>query len=262
MMGSADQDNLLVALHRYHLDWKQAEDNGDHFYRPDHPLALRAIEQAISRKLLTARLTLDYTASGSVISILKPFVGQFGWLELSKLTVESFETEQYLIFAARTDDGQARDTEMCRKLMLLPTTLAGHDTDTPPDLVDLRQQEASRHIEQVEHRNVKFFDEEVIKLDRWSDDLQKGLERESKEIDKDIREARKVAALAQSLRAKLEGQKQIKALESARNHKRRGLFDAQDTIDLQRDDLIARIEQQMQQRTSLLPVYLVKCELR
>ena len=246
----------------YHLDWKQAEANGDHFYRPDHPLALRTIEQAISRNLPTARLTFDYTGSGSVISILKPFVGQSGWLELSKLTVESFESEQYLIFAARTDDGQTFDAEMCRKLMLLPATLDGADTDTPPDLTDLRQQEASQQIEQVEQRNVRFFDEEVIKLDRWSDDLKRGLEREIKEIDKDIREARKAAALAQSLRAKLECQKQIKALEANRNRKRRELFDAQDAIDVQRDELIDKIEKQMQQRTSVLPIFVLRWGIR
>ena len=242
----------------YHLDWKQAEANGDHFYRPDHPLALRVIEQAIGRELPTARLIFDYSGSGAVISILKPFVGRSGWLELSKLTVESFETEEYLVFAAQTDDGQVLDAEMCRKLMLLPAALDDNPADDPPDLTDLRQQETKRHIGQVEQRNVKFFDEEVIKLDRWSDDLKKGLERDIKEIDKEIREARKAAALAQSLRAKLDGQKQIKALESTRNRKRRELFDAQDAIDVQRDELIGKIEKQMQQRTSVLPLFTLR----
>jgi hypothetical protein len=58
--------------------------------------------------------------------------------------------------------------------------------------------------------------------------------------------------------AKLDGQKQIKTLESTRNRKRRELFDAQDAIDVQRDDLIAKIESQMRQRTSLLPIFTLK----
>ena len=41
---------------------------------------------------------------------------------------------------------------------------------------------------------------------------------------------------------KLAGQKQIKALEAQRNQKRRTLFDAQDQVDRQRDELIALIE--------------------
>ena len=247
----------------YHLDWKQAEANGDHFYRQDHPLALRLIEEAAERKLSAGNLTIDYTSSGSVISILKPFVGKSGWLEISKLTAESFEAEEYLVFAARTDDGQVLDAEMCRKLLLLSASLNA-DTPTvmnPPDLADLRRQEAKRHIEQIEQRNVKFFDEEVVKLDRWSDDLKRGLEWEIKEIDKGIREARKAAALAHSLQAKLEGQKQIKALEATRSRKRRELFDAQDAIDVQRDELIGKIEQQMRQKQAVQTVFTMRWTL-
>ena len=246
----------------YHFDWKQAEVNGDHFYRSDHPLALRAIQDAIERKLSAAQITVDYTGSGSIVSMLKPFVGQSGWLELSKLTVESFETEEHLILVARTDAGQTLDAEMCQKLMLIPAAIDGDRPGKSPDLSASREEEVKRHLGQIEQRNVTFFDEEVIKLDRWSDDLKQGLEREIKEIDKEIREARKAAALAQSLRAKLEGQKQIKALESTRNRKRRELFDAQDAIDVQRDELIAKIEKQMRQRTRVLPIFSLRWEIR
>jgi hypothetical protein len=61
--------------------------------------------------------------------------------------------------------------------------------------------------------------------------------------------------LAASLHDKLEAQKSIKALEGTRNRKRRELFDAQDAIDSQRDELIARIEKQLQQGHSSMPVF-------
>lgn len=44
------------------------------------------------------------------------------------------------------------------------------------------------------------------------------------------------------LEDKLVVQKQIKALETQRNHKRRSLFDAQDKVDSQRDEMIGTIE--------------------
>ncbi len=89
---------------------------------------------------------------------------------------------------------------------------------------------------------MKHFDEEVLKLDHWSDDLKQGLEREIKEIDKEIREARKVASLAATLAEKLEAQKQIKSLEADRKEKRKRLYEAQDEIDMRRDALIEQIE--------------------
>jgi len=245
----------------YNLDWKQAEQRGEHFYRQDHPLAVHLIEQAIARELPAAQLTLDYSSYESKISILEPLVGQSGWLELSKLTVEAINTDEFLIFAARTDGGQVLDEEICRKLLLLAGR-TGEPCPNVPDLSDIRRNEVQAKLNTIDQRNSQFFDEEVLKLDRWSEDLKQGLEREIKDLDKQIREARKTAALAQSLQDKLEAQKAIKALEKTRNTRRRELFDAQDAIDAQREELIANIEKQLKQRRSVRTLFAVRWEVQ
>ena len=61
--------------------------------------------------------------------------------------------------------------------------------------------------------------------------------------------------MAGSLHDKLEAQKSLKALEVTRNRMRRELFDAQDAIDVQRDELIGRIEKQLHQRQTLNPLF-------
>ncbi|MFN9027514.1 MAG: hypothetical protein ACK5VX_15100, partial [Akkermansiaceae bacterium] len=53
-----------------------------------------------------------------------------------------------------------------------------------------------------------------------------------------------------TLEEKLESQKQIKAIESQRNDKRRSLFEAQDAIDQQREMLIEKIEGKLRQHNS------------
>ena len=242
----------------YHFDWKEAEKLGDTFYRQDHPLAARLIERAIARKLPPAEILLDYSAHRTKISILEPLVGRSGWLELSKLTVEALDADEFLIFTACTDDGRPLDEELCQKLLLLPARQGVGNVPTAPDLTAIRQQAVAARVQEVETRNGQFFDEEVVKLDRWSDDLKQGLEREIKDLDKQIREARRFAALAATLREKLEAQKSIKALEADRSRKRRELFDAQDAIDQQRDELIGKIERQMKQRESTIPLFRIR----
>jgi adenine-specific DNA-methyltransferase len=182
-------------------------------------------------------------------------------LELSKLTVEALNIDEFLIFAAKTDGGQILDEEICSKLLLLP----GHSGDPcseAPDLTRLRQSKAQDKLDAIDKRNGEFFDEEVLKLDLWSEDLKQGLEREIKDIDKQIREARKTAALAQSLQDKLEAQKNIKALGKTRNNKRRELFDAQDAIDAQREELIGNIEKQLKQRRSVQTLFCIRWEVK
>jgi superfamily II DNA or RNA helicase len=263
----------------YNLDWKAAETADEHFYRPDHPLAQRLIGRAIARRLPVSTVTLDYTNHPAKISVIEPLVGQSGWLEVSKLTVEAVEVDEFLVFAACTDHNQILDEEICRKLLTLPArtkeniTADGADERRsemehlresassavcPCEMKGLRDAAVREKLGEIDTRNGQFFDEEVQKLDRWSEDLKLSLEHEIKELDKQIRELRRSAALAQSLQDKLAHQKQLRDLERRRNGKRRELFDAQDAIDQQREDLIGKIEKQLKHTSEVRTLFTIR----
>jgi superfamily II DNA/RNA helicase len=248
----------------YNLDWKQAEKTGDTFFRADHPLAARLIERAKARQLPAAEVTFDYAAHGVRIAALEKFRGSGGWLELSKLTVQSFDSEEFLAFAAETDDGRRLDSDLCFKLLNLPVKVTGTSVPMPdgPPLDEARQAETARCVKQVDDRNGLFFDEEVAKLERWSDDLKLGLEREIKDLDQQIKEIRRESQSATALTEKLAAQKRLKAAESERNKKRRELYDAQDAIDQEREALIEKIGRQLSMRQSLQFLYCVRFSIR
>lgn len=116
-------------------------------------------------------------------------------------------------------------------------------------------------LQDVGTRNLRYFEEESDKLDSWADDLKNGLEREIKEIDREIREARKQAKAALTLEQKLAGQRTVKALESRRSSKQRSLFEAQDEIDARRDALIADIENKLKRQTEIQRLFAVRWRL-
>lgn len=241
----------------YHFDWKKAEAQGDTFYRQDHPLAAALVDRALTRELPVAALSIDYRAHGARIAALEPLLGQSGWLEVARLTVSSLDTEEHLVLTAITDTGDPIAPETAGKLLLPPATVRQW-TGQAPDLSGASEGQIQSILQQTEARNARFFDEEVLKLDRWSEDLKQGLEREIKELDKAIREAKKQSALAAALTEKLEAQKQVKALETARNGKRRELFEAQDRIDAQRDGLIQGLERQLEQNMTNEVIFTIR----
>lgn len=102
-------------------------------------------------------------------------------------------------------------------------------------------------LDRVTARNTRFFDEELEKLERWADDLKGGLEREIKDLDTDIRDARREARLERGLEAKVAAQRRIKDLEAERTRKRRALFEAQDEIDRKKEALIGQVEGRLRQ---------------
>jgi adenine-specific DNA-methyltransferase len=114
----------------------------------------------------------------------------------------------------------------------------------------------------VSERNAGFFEAEAAKLESWSDDLKIGLEREIKELERLIKEARREAITALTLEAKLAAQKRIRSLESTRNDKRRSLFEAQDRVDRQRDELISAIEGKLTQGTDDHALFTIRWTLR
>jgi len=132
---------------------------------------------------------MDYQAHGARIAVLEPFRGHSGWLEVSKLTVGSFETEQFFVLAAHTDGGQSLDRELCGKLMGLPARVVDAQTpvSAPSSLAPLREAQVAGRLQSVDASNGRFFDEEVAKLEHWADDLKVGLEREIKTLTRKSR---------------------------------------------------------------------------
>ena len=231
----------------YHLDWRAAEARGDVFFRLEHPLAQAAVARALGRSLPVSEVVFDYGAHGAPVAILAERRGTSGWLKVARLRVASLQDEEHLLLAAVTDAGDVLDAAWCDKLLGLPAREIGHTNSAPPSSVaEAVDRQQVRALAEAEARNGAWFDEEVEKLDRWAEDLKFGLERELKDLDIEIRAARKGTKLAVTLAEKLEAQRLVKNLEQRRNTKRKHLFDAQDEIDTRRSALIDEIERQLQ----------------
>ncbi|MBX9917978.1 MAG: DEAD/DEAH box helicase [Nitrosomonas sp.] len=232
-----------------------------HLYRLNHPLAETLITQAKMRNLPPAEIHFDYQQYDGKVTLLEEFIGKSGWLTLSLFSVESLDqAEDHLIFAAETDDGQILDEEIAARLLTLPGNVV-NQVQPVLEITSLEAQNQKRQLEiqrNISERNARFFEAEADKLDGWADDLKVGLEREIKEIDRQIKEARRTAVTALTLEEKLSGQKLIKSLEAHRNLKRRSLFDAQDQVDKQREELISVIEGKMNQHTHLQELFLIR----
>ena len=249
-----------IQLGRYELPRRSGE---AHLYRLGHPLADNVISQAKSRELSPEHVEFSYQDHEGKVTVIEPFIGQSGWLKASFLTVNSLDqTEDHILLATITDDGKALDSETAHRLLQLPGTSKGSLADkAPSNLDELIEKEEVRINRKISENNARFFEEEAQKLDNWADDLKVGLEQEIKDIDRQIKEARRAASSALSLEEKLEGQKQIKTLESHRKERRRSLFDAQDEIDNKREKLIKSIQSKLASESSNSELFTIRWNL-
>ncbi len=250
-----------VPLGLYELPRRSGE---AHLYRLSHPLAEQVVARAKSHDLQLSEVEFRYADHEGRITILEPLRGQSGRLTVSLFTVESMDqAEDHLIFAANTDAGVMLDEDQAKRLLTLPASVKSAMLNFPATL-EIEAFAKKRCVEiqrTISERNARFYEAEADKLDGWADDLKVGLERDIKEMDRLIKDARRAATTALTLDEKLAGQKQIRAIESQRNEKRRSLFEAQDKVDLQRAELIAKIEGKLTQDTSAETIFTIRWTL-
>lgn len=237
---------------------KNIED--ENIYRIGHPLAQRIIEECKSCSLRENEIIFTY--ENKVISIIEEFIGKVGWLSVQHYSISSFENEDYVILSGITDDGIVLDLEQCSKLFLLegesiPNQLS-LSKETKQQLDEKLEKEKQIIINSNQKRNAKYFDDEIIKLESWAEDLKGSIELELKELDRKIgikkAEARKIL----NLEEKVSAQREIKELERKRSDLRRNLFSAQDEVDKRKEKIIENIEARLKQKTETKELFTIR----
>ncbi len=231
-----------------------------HIYRPGHPLAQRILGEIKRKTLPESEIIFDYTNDQAIISVIQPLVGRSGAMQVSGFTAEAFEMEDYIVVSAIDEKGEVIDQEVAKKLFSLSAKIsmgASIGSERKQRLKALEEGAVNDITVQITERNGGFFESEVDKLDKWADDMKKALELDLRKLDIDIKTSKTNAKKIVNLEEKLKAQRQIKDMEKKRNETRRSLYEAQDEVDNKKEQLLARVEAQLKQRTKLEPLFTV-----
>jgi hypothetical protein len=252
--------NAGISAGRYHLISREKPSDANslavnqpsldaHTYRLSHPLGEWVVHAARQASTPVQRLVFDPTQTPARVSVVEALRGQSGVLSLQKLTVDSFEKQEYLLFSALTDSGQSLDQETCEKLMATPAALQGSSDLTQATRL---QQEATRHADAtVAHAletNNAHFTEARDKLDRWAEDMVQGADQALRNTREQIRIAQREARHATSLDEQHAIQERIAKLERQLRRQRQEIFEVEDDVKDKREQLIEQLTQRMTQR--------------
>lgn len=235
-----------------------------HVYRPGHSLAQRILNEVKSKDIPETEIVFDYSNQSSIISVLEPLVGKSGVLKVSNYTVEAFEKEDAIVLSAIDESGESIEADIIKKVFSLtaqsvtPKTIALEERNK---LDELEKRTISLISGQITVRNGEFFDDEVSKLDNWSDDVKKALELDLRKLDIDIKSAKTNAKKIVNLEEKLKTQREIKDSEKKRNEMRKQLYDAQDEVEAKKEQLLEQIEAQLKQRSILQTLFVISWKI-
>ena len=267
-----DDENLSFILNnspipnvsngRYHLISKTQENTpGEYLYRLSHPLGEHVLIETKKRNCPPAEVVFNITGHSTRIAMIERLKGMSGWLSLQHLHIDSFDSEEYLLFSAIDDDGNNIDHETCEKLF----NCSGHSTaeQTIPDTVVQRLKvDQARHAQAMLARNLeennRHFSEARDQLDKWADDMEMAAQKELDDTKRQIRDLQRQSRQAPTMEEQHNLQEEIVRLERKKRTLREGIFDIEDQIADKRDRLVEALEKRMQQQTITTPVFTIR----
>lgn len=251
-----------IPVGRYHLISKTQENMpGNYLYRLSHPLGEHVLNEGKKLACHTAQVTFDITGHATRIALAEKLKNRQGWLTLQHLRIDSFDTEEYLLFSAVDDQGKSIDQETCQKLFnctgAVDSSLNGmNDTDKKRlDADCLRHTEAT--IAANLENNNKHYQETCIQLDKWAEDMELAAAKEMDNTKREIANMRRQVRMATNMQEQAELQNQLQKLEKTRRQQQQRIFDIEDEIAAKRDNLIQQLTKRMQQKTSVTPVFTI-----
>jgi len=246
---------------RYHLISKSQpqatqdseNDVNQYLYRISHPLGEYVIDQAKQVETPPAHVIFDVSKHRTRLSVVEHLRGKNGFLVLSHQVIDSFETEEYLLFSGFDDEGHSLDQETMEKLFQCDARIEADGTI--PDAVGTRLAgESKRHSAATVSRslesNNRHFQQAREKLERWADDMVLAAEKALRDTKEKIKVLLRESRQAESLTEQHRIQEEIQKLEKIKRRQRQDIFKAEDEIIEKRDALIDSLEKRLAQRTS------------
>lgn len=251
---------------RYELIQKgKTADKNQYLYRMGHPLGEYVLDKG--RRLITpvAEVIFDLSKHPSKISMLANAKEKSGWLELNQLALQSFASEEHLVFTAISDSGKVLDEEFCELLFRLQGHISDEVPVVPSTLEEKLSSTAKRQLDarlsKALDENNEYFKRERLKLEAWADDLLLAAEQELEDVKVQIKQAKKEARLAETMEEQKRAEVDVQKLNRLQRRKRQELFDTEDQIEDRRDEMIQALENQMHQESTTQRLFKIRWQI-
>lgn len=234
-----------------------------HVYRMGHPLAQQILTKVKSVELLETTLTFDLTGYKGNVSILKELKGQMGWLSVMALSVDSFESSDYILVFGSTDKGFQLKEDQAKRLLTLPVK-KNNSNESKIDLKIINKTgelHLNALLKSISERDNSYLKFETEKLTKWAEDKMNAAELAIKETKVRIKELNRESQKTVDTTNQLNIQEQLQELSAKQKKQRQEIFIVEDEIAEMRDKMIADIQKRMKQEISKTHLFTINWKL-
>ncbi|XWY21974.1 SNF2-related protein [Bisgaard Taxon 45] len=244
----------------YQLQQKTGQSGYD--YRLNHPLGEWCLTYCQQIKTDITHLQFNYQQHRTKLSVLAQHQGDSGWLWIDKLGFYGeTQTQEQLIFTAKTDSGKWLDEDFCRKLLSVSAKEHSTNLQLPTDLQANAEQAiigmSAKHAEIHTH----LLKQEGERLDKWAEDKIKAAQDAIMEVGEKIRQVKREKNQANNLEELANLEQQLLNLEKKRRQLRQNIFEVEEEIEEKRDELFIQIQDKLKQSCKTEHLFAIRWEI-
>ncbi len=234
-----------------------------HVYRFGHPLAQTVLEKIKEKELHPASLTFDLTGHKGNVTILDELIGQQGWLSVMAVSVDSFESSDYLMAFGIANNGITLTEDQAKRLLTLPAKYTNQDSNIIDNLLVMNSGETylDALLKTLSERDDNYLKFETEKLTKWAEDRMNAAELAIKETKAKIKELNREAQKTVDPTAQLKIQEQLQDESRKQKKQRQEIFIVEDEISEMRDKMIRDIQKRMKQEISKTHLFTINWKL-
>lgn len=256
--------NIDIPIGKYTIT-RQNKDDSIHSLRLNSKLGSFIIDSALSRELETKKLIFDLTNHKFKISTLEEYKNCSGYIMASKITINSYDTEEFLVLTALTSDYKKIDEEIASKIFSLNGKESNkiHIDDNDVKQLEVYYESQKDIILNLnEKTNSEHFTNASIKLHKWSDDKMNEINKDLKETKDKIKELNRQSISANAIEELEKIQLAIKEQEKKRKKIQREIFDIEEEIEERRDALIEELKLAKIQQINENKLFILEWEIK
>lgn len=137
-------------------------------------LGMSILSEAAKAKEEYGKVVFDFTNYPYNISKVESHVGRQGIISVNKLSISSFEEEEYLFFNGIWDDGTRIEEDVLEKLFRLDMDETYLPIEDQSSLLNAINSDVQVHIEQLlktsQEKNNTLLNDEINRINAWADD--------------------------------------------------------------------------------------------
>lgn len=209
-------------------------------------------------------IIFDITNYPYQITNIQELKGKKGYISFNRITIDSFEQEEYVFFTGFLDDGTQLDEDTLAKMFRLSTVesqMESIDEHIRERLTADATQYSKKLIIESEEKNNKLLNDEIIRINKWAEDKIESVQLRVESMRNERKNLQKQSDIAESTFERRQFEEEISKLSKKIKMAWLELADAEDEIEEQRKNMIKKLRDQMMKSSSMSNVFIASFEI-